>query len=155
MTHSVHPQCKCDKFQSQTNRPDLYQCFFGFHHQRSKTRHIQPHQQESPVFLLVYRSSKKCIFKNNYCVNLGIKPFLLFCFELINILIKVLFSDLTHYKKDDMLFQFGFYFSSLLITFSQNIIYTFLLALNGFQTEKKSNYWQRFFIFLCSLFVAP
>lgn len=65
----------------------------------------------------------------------------MFCFELINILIKVLLSDLTHYKKDDMLFQFGFYFSSLLITISQGIIYTFLLALKGFQTENKSNYW--------------
>lgn len=54
-----------------------------------------------------------------------------------------------------MLFQFGFYSSLLLITFSQGIIYTFLLALKGFQTENKSNYWLSFFIFLCSLFVAP
>jgi AraC-like DNA-binding protein len=54
-----------------------------------------------------------------------------------------------------MLFQFGFYSSLLLVTFSQGIIYTVLLAMKGFQTENKSNYWLSFFIFLCTLFVAP
>lgn len=54
-----------------------------------------------------------------------------------------------------MLFQFGFYSSLLLITFSQGLIYTVLLALKGFQTGNKSNYWLSFFIFLCSLYIAP
>lgn len=54
-----------------------------------------------------------------------------------------------------MLFQFGFYSSLLLITFSQGIIYSILLLFKGFKTENKSNYWLSFFIFLCSLFVAP
>ena len=54
-----------------------------------------------------------------------------------------------------MLFQFGFYSSLLLITFSQGIIYTLLLLFKGFKTENKSNYWLSFFVFLCSLFVAP
>ena len=54
-----------------------------------------------------------------------------------------------------MLFQFGFYSSLLLITFSQGLIYTVLLAVKGFRTENKSNYWLSFFILLCSLFVAP
>jgi AraC-like DNA-binding protein len=54
-----------------------------------------------------------------------------------------------------MLFQFGFYSSLLLITFSQGIIYTVLLALKGFRTGNKSNYWLSFFIFLCSLYIAP
>ena len=54
-----------------------------------------------------------------------------------------------------MLFQFGFYSSLLLITFSQGVIYTVLLALKGFRTENKSNYWLSFFILLCALFVAP
>lgn len=54
-----------------------------------------------------------------------------------------------------MLFEFGFYSSLLLITFSQGILYTVLLAIKGFKTENKPNYWLAFFIFLCSLFVAP
>ncbi|MEC4004196.1 helix-turn-helix transcriptional regulator [Flavobacterium sp. SUN052] len=54
-----------------------------------------------------------------------------------------------------MLFQFGFYSSLLLITFSQGIIYTVLLFIKGLKTENKSNYWLSFFIFLCSLFIAP
>ena len=54
-----------------------------------------------------------------------------------------------------MLFQFGFYSSLLLITFSQGIIYSFLLLKKAFQTDTKSNYWLSLFIFLCSLFVAP
>ena len=54
-----------------------------------------------------------------------------------------------------MLFQFGFYSSLLLITFSQGIIYTFLLLIKGLKTENKSNYWLSFFIFLSSLYIAP
>lgn len=54
-----------------------------------------------------------------------------------------------------MLFQFGFYSSLLLITFSQGIIYSFLLLIKAIKTENKSNYWLSLFIFLCSLFVAP
>ena len=54
-----------------------------------------------------------------------------------------------------MLFEFGFYSSLLLITFSQGIIYSVLLLLKAIRTETNSNYWLSLFIFLCSLFVAP
>ena len=54
-----------------------------------------------------------------------------------------------------MLFQFGFYSSLLLITFSQGIIYTFLLMIKRYRTGNKSNSWLSFFIFLCSLYIAP
>jgi AraC-like DNA-binding protein len=54
-----------------------------------------------------------------------------------------------------MLFQFGFYSSLLLITFSQGIIYSLLLLVKAIKTENNSNYWLSLFIFLCSLFVAP
>jgi len=54
-----------------------------------------------------------------------------------------------------MLFQYGFYSSLLLITFSQGIIYSILLLKKAIQTETKSNYWLSLFIFLCSLYVAP
>lgn len=54
-----------------------------------------------------------------------------------------------------MLFQFGFYSSLLLITFSQGLIYSVLLLIKAVRTETKSNYWLSLFIFLCSLFVAP
>ncbi|MGS0748955.1 helix-turn-helix domain-containing protein [Halpernia sp. GG3] len=54
-----------------------------------------------------------------------------------------------------MLFQFGFYSSLLLITFSQGIIYTFLLLFKRLKTGNKSNSWLSLFIFLCSLYIAP
>lgn len=54
-----------------------------------------------------------------------------------------------------MLFEFGFYSSLLLITFTQGIIYSVLLLQKAIKTENKSNYWLSFFIFLCSLFIAP
>lgn len=54
-----------------------------------------------------------------------------------------------------MLFDFNFYSSLLLITFTQGIIYSLLLLKKGIQTENKSNYWLSLFVFLCSLFVAP
>ena len=54
-----------------------------------------------------------------------------------------------------MLFNFGFYSSLLLITFSQGIIYSVLLLIKAIRTETSSNYWLSLFIFLCSLFVAP
>jgi AraC-like DNA-binding protein len=54
-----------------------------------------------------------------------------------------------------MLFQFGFYSSLLLITFSQGIIYSLLLLKKAIQTENKSNYWLSLFVFLCSLYIAP
>lgn len=54
-----------------------------------------------------------------------------------------------------MLFQFGFYSSLLLITFSQGIIYSILLLKKAILTEGKSNYWLSFFIFLCCLYIAP
>jgi hypothetical protein len=54
-----------------------------------------------------------------------------------------------------MLFQFGFYSSLLLISFSQGIIYSLLLIKKGWQTGAKSNYWLSLFVFLCSLYIAP
>ncbi len=54
-----------------------------------------------------------------------------------------------------MLFHFGFYSSLLLISFSQGILYSFLLLIKAIRTENKSNYWLSLFIFLCSLYIAP
>lgn len=54
-----------------------------------------------------------------------------------------------------MHFDFGFYSSLLLITFSQGILYSFLLLKKAIQLEIKSDYWLSLFIFLCSLYVAP
>lgn len=54
-----------------------------------------------------------------------------------------------------MRFDFGFYSSLLLITFSQGIVYSFLLLKKGVKTQNYTNYWLSAFIFLCSLFVAP
>ena len=54
-----------------------------------------------------------------------------------------------------MIYDFNFYSSLLLITFSQGLIYSFLLLKKGFQTQNKSNYWLSLFVFLCSLYVAP
>ncbi|TRX41545.1 helix-turn-helix domain-containing protein [Flavobacterium restrictum] len=54
-----------------------------------------------------------------------------------------------------MLYNFNFYSSLLLITFTQGIIYSFLLLKKGLETQNKSNYWLSFFVFLCSLYVAP
>jgi AraC-like DNA-binding protein len=54
-----------------------------------------------------------------------------------------------------MLYDFNFYSSLLLITFSQGLIYAILLLKKGIQTENKSNYWLSLFVFLCSLYLAP
>lgn len=54
-----------------------------------------------------------------------------------------------------MLFQFGFYSSLLLISFSQGIIYSILLFTKAIKTGDKSNYWLSLFVFLCSLYIAP
>ncbi|RXR21114.1 AraC family transcriptional regulator [Flavobacterium amnicola] len=54
-----------------------------------------------------------------------------------------------------MIFQFGFYSSLLLISFSQGILYSVLLLVKAMNSEIKSNYWLAFFIFLCSLYIAP
>ena len=54
-----------------------------------------------------------------------------------------------------MLYDFNFYSSLLLITFSQGIIYSVLLLKKAIQTNNKSNYWLSLFVFLCSLYVAP
>lgn len=54
-----------------------------------------------------------------------------------------------------MLFQFGFYSSLLLISFSQGIIYSILLMAKAIKTGNKSNYWLSLFVFLCSLYIAP
>ena len=54
-----------------------------------------------------------------------------------------------------MQYDFNFYSSLLLITFSQGLIYSILILKKGIQTENKSNYWLSSFVFLCSLYVAP
>ncbi|WP_309609514.1 hypothetical protein [Flavobacterium sp.] len=54
-----------------------------------------------------------------------------------------------------MQYDFNFYSSLLLITFSQGILYSVLLLKKGIQTDNKSNYWLSLFVFLCSLYVAP
>lgn len=54
-----------------------------------------------------------------------------------------------------MLFQFGFYSSVLLISFTQGLVYSVLLLVKAVKSENKSNYWLSFFIFLCSLYIAP
>lgn len=54
-----------------------------------------------------------------------------------------------------MIYDFNFYSSILLITFSQGIIYSFLLLKKGIQTNNRSNYWLSLFVFLCSLYIAP
>lgn len=54
-----------------------------------------------------------------------------------------------------MLYDFNFYSSLLLITFTQGVIYCLLLLKKGIVSENKSNYWLSIFVFLCSMFVAP
>ena len=54
-----------------------------------------------------------------------------------------------------MRFDFGFYSSILLISFSQGILYSFLLLVKAIKTGNKSNYWLSLFVFLCSLYIAP
>jgi AraC-like DNA-binding protein len=54
-----------------------------------------------------------------------------------------------------MQYDFNFYSSLLLITFTQGIIYSGLILKKAIQTKTKSNYWLSLFVFLCSLFVAP
>lgn len=54
-----------------------------------------------------------------------------------------------------MHYDFNFYSSLLLITFSQGLIYSLLLLKKGVLSDNKSNYWLSLFVFLCSLYVAP
>lgn len=54
-----------------------------------------------------------------------------------------------------MHFEFGFYSSLLLITFSQGIIYSFLLLKKAVKHQSQSDYWLSLFVFLCSLYIAP
>ena len=54
-----------------------------------------------------------------------------------------------------MHYDFNFYSSLLLITFSQGLIYSVLLTKKGIQTENKPNYWLAIFVFLCSMYLAP
>lgn len=54
-----------------------------------------------------------------------------------------------------MRYDFNFYSSLLLITFSQGLIYSALLFKKGIQNDNKSNYWLSLFLFLCSLYIAP
>ncbi len=54
-----------------------------------------------------------------------------------------------------MQYDFNFYSSLLLITFSQGIIYSILILKKAIQTSSKPDYWLSLFVFLCSLFIAP
>lgn len=54
-----------------------------------------------------------------------------------------------------MHFEFGFYSSLLLISFSQGLVFSFLLLIKGLKTERTEYYWLSAFIFLCCLYVAP
>jgi AraC-like DNA-binding protein len=54
-----------------------------------------------------------------------------------------------------MQYDFNFYSSLLLITFSQGLIYSVLLLKKAIQSQCKSNYWLSLFVFLCSIFIAP
>lgn len=54
-----------------------------------------------------------------------------------------------------MLFQFNFYSSLLLISFTQGIIFSVLLLIKGIQNENQSYKWLSLFVFLCSLYIAP
>lgn len=54
-----------------------------------------------------------------------------------------------------MLFEFGFYSSLLLISFSHGVIYSLLLLKKGVQGGNTANYWLSGFVFLCCLYIAP
>lgn len=54
-----------------------------------------------------------------------------------------------------MRFDFGFYSSLLLITFSQGIIFTLLILIKAIKEKTIANYLLSSFTFLCSLIVAP
>ena len=54
-----------------------------------------------------------------------------------------------------MLFQFNFYSSLLLISFTQGIVFSVLLFIKGLHHENKATKWLSLFVFLCSLYIAP
>ncbi len=54
-----------------------------------------------------------------------------------------------------MLFNFNFYSSLLLISFSQGMIFSILLVIKGFQNENNALKWLSVFVLLCSLYIAP
>lgn len=54
-----------------------------------------------------------------------------------------------------MLFSFSLKSSVLLIFFLHGIVFSGLLLIKGFQSERKSNHWLSFFTFLCALYIAP
>lgn len=54
-----------------------------------------------------------------------------------------------------MLFDFNFYSSLLLISFSQAIIFSVLLLKKGIEKGENANYWLSLFVFLCALYIAP
>ena len=54
-----------------------------------------------------------------------------------------------------MQFDFNFYSSLLLITFSNGFIYSVLLLKKAIKNSSQPDYWLSLFVFLCALFVAP
>lgn len=54
-----------------------------------------------------------------------------------------------------MHFHFSFYSSILLIFFSQGLVFSFSLMRKGIQEGYSSSKWLSFFIFLCTMYIAP
>lgn len=54
-----------------------------------------------------------------------------------------------------MRFDFNFFSSLLLISFSQGLLYSFLLFIKAARTGNKPNYWLSIFILFCSFYIAP
>lgn len=54
-----------------------------------------------------------------------------------------------------MFFDFGPKSGTLLIFFSQGIVFSFLLLKKGIQNQNSSSKWLSLFVFLCSLYIAP
>ena len=54
-----------------------------------------------------------------------------------------------------MHFEFGFYSSLLLISFSQGIVFSALLLKKGLENGNRSNFWLSLFLLLCCMYIAP
>lgn len=59
------------------------------------------------------------------------------------------------FKGINMLFEFSFYSSLLLIFFVHGMVYAALLCRKGFLNQQNSDKWLSFFLVLCSLYITP
>ena len=59
------------------------------------------------------------------------------------------------FKGINMLFEFSFYSSLLLIFFVHGMVYATLLCRKGFLNQQNSDKWLSFFLVLCSLYITP